>query len=251
MADLNEIVTFCDQVTRCSEIVDFPGALNGLQFANQGKVKKIGAAVDAGLHPFRQAAECGVDFLIVHHGLFWNEHEPITQNIYEKYLVLVESKCAVYSSHLPLDCHPELGNNAILAKKLGLSIDRWFLEHEGTPIAALTKSSDTREALREKLEMLFPHSFTPIEFGSDEPKRIAILTGSGRSALPELKQLDCDTLITGELRQQHFNYAQEHELNLYSCGHYATETFGVIALAQLTAEHFGLDWEFIGTGCPL
>ena len=251
MPKLNEVVTFCDQASRRAEITDFPGAWNGLQFANQGTVNKIGAAVDAGLHPFRQAAALAIDFLIVHHGLFWGDQQPITENTYEKFAVLYKCNCAVYSSHLPLDCHPELGNNAILARKLGLSADAWFLEHEGNPIAALAKSSYTRDELKGRLKALFPDTFTAIEFGSTQPDRVAILTGSGRSALTELKQQDCDTLITGELRQQHFNYAQEHKLNLYPCGHYATETFGVKALAQLTAEHFGLDWEFIDTGCPL
>ena len=251
MPELNKVVTFCDKMTRRAEIADFPESWNGLQFANKGNVNKIGAAVDAGLHPFKQAAKRGIDFLIVHHGLFWDKHEPITEVTYEKYRVLYESNCAVYSSHLPLDCHPELGNNAILAKKLGLTIAGWFLEHEGNPIAAFAETEQSRKTLRENLKALFPDTFSAIEFGSAQPNRVAILTGSGRSALPELKQQNCDTLITGELRQQHFNYAQEHQLNLYPCGHYATETFGVKALAQQTAEHFGLDWEFIDTECPL
>lgn len=248
---LNDIVNYCDTRVRRAEIRDFPGAENGLQFANQGKVSKVGAAVDAGTVPFRKAIEAGVDFLIVHHGLFWEKHIPVTESVYEKYRLLIENNLAVYGSHLPLDAHPEIGNNAILAQKLELTIEHFFLEHEGTPIAALARAPESRAILAERLKGLFPNSFTAIEYGSSTPQRVAILTGSGRSALPYLKAQGTDTLITGELRQQHFNLAQEHGFNLYACGHYATETFGVDALAREVAERFNLEYVFIPTECPL
>lgn len=251
MATLDTVVNFCDARTRHTEIEDFPGAENGLQFANNGTVTRIGAAVDAGLEPFRLAAEAGVDFLIVHHGLFWRSTQPVTGVLYDKYRLLFENNLAVYGSHLPLDAHPEIGNNALLAKALGLRVERFFLEHAGTPIAALAKAPESRAALTERLSALFPQSFQAIEYGSEQPKCIAILTGSGRSALDYLEEAGTDTLITGELRQEHFNLAQERRLNLYPCGHYATETFGVCALAQEVAEHFGLPWQFLPMPCPL
>lgn len=105
--------------------------------------------------------------------------------------------------------------------------------------------------LKKRLGHLFPNGFTAIEKGSNRPGKIAILTGSGASAISELKAEGVDTLITGELKQNHFNQAEESGLNLYLCGHYATETFGVGALAQEVAAEFGLEWEFIDTDCPL
>lgn len=249
---LSDIVAYCDERTRVREVKDFPGSRNGLQFANSGKVTKIGAAVDAGLVPFQMAAERGIDFLVVHHGLFWKPQEPVTGAVYEKYATLVKNDIAVYGSHLPLDAHPEIGNNAVLARKLGLPVLKWFLPYEGTPIAALCDGGKMhRTELAARLRTFFPKAFRQMEFGSEKPGKIAILTGSGRSALAHLKDEGCDTLITGELRQEHFNEAQEAGFNLYVCGHYATEVFGVHTLAKELGDKFGLPVEFVATGCPL
>lgn len=248
---LMDLVEFCDQRSRIREVRDFPGAHNGLQLANNGKVTRIGAAVDAGLVPFEKCRELGIDFLIVHHGMFWSPPVPLTGASYDKVKVAIESNLAVYGSHLPLDAHPEIGNNRLLADALGLKVAEWFLPYEGIPIALKAQAGFDRTTLRQRLENMFPAGIHAIEFGSDHLNAVAILTGSGRSALSELKSAGVDTLITGELRQEHFNYAQEHRLNLYLCGHYATEVFGVKALARECAEKFGLEWTFVATDCPL
>lgn len=251
MAKLSEIGSFCDALTNRPNVADFPGANNGLQLENAGAVTHVGAAVDAGLIPFRKAVETGIDFLIVHHGLFWNPPRRYGGVLYEKLKLAFDNNLAVYSSHLPLDAHPEIGNNRLLADALGLAPEDWFLEHEGTPIALLATAPDNREELRDRLRGEFGDRFTAIEYGSQTPERLAILTGSGRSALPHLKAAGTDTLITGELRQEHFNLAQEEGFNLYLCGHYATERYGVRALARKVAARFGLPVSFISTECPL
>ena len=251
VASLSDITKYCDDRIRIDSIADFKGAENGLQFQNNGQVNKIGAAVDAGIVPFQKAVDAGINFLIVHHGLFWEPAYPITESRYEKYKLCLESNLAVYGAHLPLDCHPEIGNNAIFAQKLKLRPERWFLEFEGTPVGVIAGSSSTREALKMQLKSLFPAGVTAIEKGSENPEKIAIVTGSGVSAISELKAEGVDTLITGELKQHTFNQAEEQGLNLYLCGHYATETFGVKALAAEVSSNFGLDWEFIETDCPL
>lgn len=252
MPPLQEIVTFCDQRTHRTEIKDFDGAYNGLQIENDGTVRKIGAAVDAGQYPFEAAIAKGVDFLICHHGLFWDPPIPIIENRYRKLRTAFEGNLAVYSSHLPLDCHPEIGNNVRLADALGLNPIGTFLEYEGRDMAIITQGlPEGRKLLAEKLKNHFPDTFQAIEYGSECPGRIGILTGSGQSALPHLLPNAMDTLITGELRQHHFNMAQELGLNLYPCGHYATEVFGVQVLAQEVARAFQLDWTFIEQPCPL
>ncbi len=252
MAKLAEVVAFCDQRARIREVRDFEGARNGLQVENGGAVTKIGAAVDAGLGPFRRAVEAGVDFLICHHGLFWTPPVPLTGVNREKVKVALDGNLAVYGAHLPLDCHPGIGNNVLLARALGLEPCGTFLEYEGTDIGLLAKGpAGGRAALAEALQKLFPGTYAAIEYGSESPPRVAVLTGSGQSAVPRLRAEGVDTLVTGELRQHHFNMAQELELNLYPCGHYATEVFGVKALAAEAAEHFGLDWIFIEEPCPL
>ena len=251
MTSTKDLVEFCDTRTRQLEIPDFAGAFNGLQIENNGSVTKVGAAVDAGLVPFQKADEADVDFLIVHHGLFWTPPIPIVGNAYEKTKLCIESNLAVYGSHLPLDCHPEIGNNRLLADKLGLSPEATFLPYEGIDIGLIATCSYNLGELRDRLSDLFPKGFHSMEFGSENPKNIAILTGSGQSAVDQLLSAGTDTLVTGELKQHHFNLAQELGLNLYTCGHYATETFGVDALAQEAAKAFDLPYEFIDMDCPL
>ncbi len=249
MTKLTDLVTYCDRRTDRAGFRDFPGSFNGLQLANNGRITKIGAAVDAGLIPFQQAVAAGVDFLIVHHGMYWDQPRPLAAPVHRRITTLTRGNCAVYSSHLPLDAHPELGNNALLARQLGLTPRRRFLRLEGRDIGCVAPSQFTRAALRRKLESLYPRMIA-IECGSTAPRAIAFCSGSGRSALPELRPAGVDTLVTGELREEHFNFAQEEKLNLYVCGHYATEVHGVKALAAELAKKFRLPWEFIATENP-
>ncbi len=251
MIRTEDIVNYCDQRTKISEIKDFPGSYNGLQLENSGEVLKIGAAVDAGLVPFQKAISTGIDFIITHHGLFWTPPIPLINSAYQKVKLCIDHNLAVYGSHLPLDCHPEIGNNAILAQKLQLEPIASFLPYEGVDIGLITKNTQSRKDLSNRLKSLFPKGINSMEFGTDTPSKIAILTGSGQSAVDKILDAGADTLITGELKQHHFNLAQELKLNLYACGHYATETFGVDALAQEVSAKFDLPYEFIETECPL
>lgn len=252
MPQLKDIVAYCDQRVRNSEIKDFDGAFNGLQVENRGEVTKIGAAVDAGLRPFEAAIAQKVDFLICHHGLFWSPPLPLTGINYRKVKAAIDGNLAVFGAHLPLDAHPEIGNNALLARALGLEQIGTFLPYEGNDIATIASApAGGRTELSSNLKKLFPASYRSIEYGSKQPEKICILTGSGQSALPKLRAQGIDTLVTGELRQHHFNMAQELELNLYPCGHYATEVFGVKALAAEVAETFGIEWTFIEQPCLL
>jgi len=250
MASLDALVSYCDKRTRRTAFKDAPGAFNGLQVANNGKVTKIGAAVDAGVAPFRQAVAAGVDFLIVHHGMYWDMPRPLTGPAYQRVATLVSGNCALYSNHLPLDGHPEIGNNAILAAELGLSATKPFLVRDGEPIGWIAPSKLSRAQLRAKLAQRYPRVIA-IEYGSAAPRGVAFCSGAGNSAVPELAAAGVDTLVTGELREEWFNRAQEEKLNLYLCGHYATEVHAVKALAAELAKKFKLPWEFIATDNPL
>ncbi len=250
MAKLPDLVDYCNRRTRLDAFKDAPGAFNGLQVANDGRVTRIGAAVDSGLVPFRNAVAAGVDFLIVHHGLYWDMPRPLTGPAYERIATLVRGNCALYSNHLPLDAHRELGNNALLARQLGLRPTRPFLVRDGEPVGWAARSTLKRDALRRRLEGLYPR-VVAVECGSAAPRTIAFCSGSGNSAIPELVRSGIDTLVTGELREEWFNTAQEHGLNLYLCGHYATEVHGVKALAAELAAKFRLPWVFLPTENPL
>ncbi|MSU46910.1 MAG: Nif3-like dinuclear metal center hexameric protein [Lacunisphaera sp.] len=250
MPTLNEVTTYCDKRTRRTAFKDYPGAVNGLQVANDGRVTRIGAAVDAGLLPFEKAVERGIDFLIVHHGLFWGGVQPLTGPVYSRFATLLRGNCAVYSSHLPLDAHEEIGNNVLLARQLGLKPRRPFLFHEGEFVSWIAPNKLKRSQLCARLEELYPR-VVAIDCGSVSPRQVAFCSGGGNSAVLQLLAAGVDTLVTGELREEWFNYAQEHSLNLICCGHYATELHGVKALAAELAKKFRLPWEFIETENPL
>ncbi|MDA0848787.1 MAG: Nif3-like dinuclear metal center hexameric protein [Verrucomicrobia bacterium] len=250
MVELDSVVSYCHKRLNLDSIIDFDNAENGLQLENNGRVTKIAASVDAGLIPLQQASQAKADLLLCHHGLFWSPITPIKDHNYKKIKTAMDNNIAVLSAHLPLDCHPEIGNNALLAKALNLEVIDTFLEYKGTHYSFICQSSGcTRMMLTERLKTLFPKTFSSILYGSETPEKIAILTGSGQSAVPYLKAHNIDTLITGELKQHHFNMAQEMELNLYPCGHYATETFGVKALAEELANHFKIEWTFLDQDC--
>jgi putative NIF3 family GTP cyclohydrolase 1 type 2 len=155
VASISDILKYCENRIHNSTIADFPGAANGLQLENNGQAFKIGASVDAGLIPFQKAVEAGIDFLIVHHGLFWEPAYPITSTRFRKYKICIENNLAIYSSHLPLDCHPEIGNNALLAKSLKLEPVDQFHEYQGQKIGLIAQGSITTSEIRKRLGDLF------------------------------------------------------------------------------------------------
>jgi dinuclear metal center YbgI/SA1388 family protein len=244
------VAHFCDLLTNRKHIKDFEGSRNGLQHKGTRPIRKVGAAVDAGAKVFTEAARRGIDLLIVHHGMHWRPVSPVREVRALRQATLKKTGLSLYSSHLPLDAHPAIGNNALIAQDLGLKVVDWFVDYEGLPIACICQGIPLT-TLRKRLMASYPRTYKGIEFGATRPKKIAILSGSGRSALAHLKAEGCDTLITGELREEHFNEAQEQGWNLYPCGHYATETWGVKALAAAVAVEFGVKWEFIPTDNPL
>lgn len=249
---LSEIVDYCETRLEMRGFTDFPGANNGLQFENNGTVSKIAFAVDATNTVFRSAAEQGADLLIVHHGMFWTPQIPVTGTIYKKFKTLTDANLALFSCHLPLDCHRELGHNAVLAEKLHLKILDWGLPYEGRTFAAICDAGGmTRAELAARLQKLFPKTFKAVECGPERLSKIAILCGSGNTAVPAMDALGCDTLITGEVKHAAFAAADEHNFNIFPCGHYATETLGVRALAADIARKFDLPQIFIEENCVL
>ncbi|MFZ9344515.1 MAG: Nif3-like dinuclear metal center hexameric protein, partial [Opitutales bacterium] len=197
-ADLRHVTRFCDALTNRREVPDFSDARNGLQHRGRPRVRKVGAAVDAGTEVFKAAAKRGVDFLIVHHGMHWKPVSPARTVASARKAALRRSGLSLYSSHLPLDAHPVIGNNALIAADLGLRVIDWFVDYEGLPIACVCRGIP-RATLRRRLKASYPGTFKAIEFGSARPSRIAILSGSGRSALPCLRDAGCAprVVVTG------------------------------------------------------
>ncbi len=245
MPALAEIVRFTDGYLRLTEIEDYENALNGLQIENSGEVTKIGAAVDASTYTIQMASESGVDFLIVHHGLFWPGLRPVTGSLYRGLKHAFNHNLALYSAHLPLDLHPKVGNNALLAAAIGLGEPTPFLELKGAPAGLLAESALRRDELRSRLEESLGGPVRCIGTGPMEIKRIGICTGGAGGEIYAAAKEGIDTYITGEAPHWAAVAAEELGINLFLGGHYATETFGVKALAAELAEKFSLPWEFL------
>jgi dinuclear metal center YbgI/SA1388 family protein len=244
-ASLAAIVGHCDRTLRIAEIGDYDGAVNGLQVANSGRVTRIAATVDATLATVKLAVAAGADLLIVHHGLFWSKTQPWTGRRYELIRLLVEHDLAVYSAHLPLDAHPRLGNNAQLAAALGLKGLKPFFPSHGQPIGLRAAAKLSRAELVRKFGKVIGGRVTLLPGGPETCRRIGVVTGGAGGDLKIAADAGVDTFITGEGPHWTFALAEELGLNVLYGGHYATETFGVKALAAELARKFRVPWRFL------
>ena len=244
-ASLAALVKYCDQTLRTSEVGDYDGAVNGLQVENSGSVTRIAAAVDASLATVKMAIAAKADLLIVHHGLFWSKTHPWTGKRYQLLRLLLENNLAVYSSHLPLDAHPKLGNNARLAAALGLKNLKPFFFSHGQNIGLKTTAKISRTELAKRLERVTGEKPKLIPGGNENCGCIGIVTGGAGGELMQAAAEGVDTFITGE--GPHWTFAQGEELglNVFYGGHYATEIFGVKALALELAKRFKVPWVFL------
>ncbi len=243
---LSKIVAYCDTTLRTSGFQDYDGAVNGLQMENSGSVTRIAATVDASLATVRLAIAAGADLLVVHHGLFWSPTHPWTGKRRELLELLVRHNLAVYSSHLPLDAHPRLGNNILLAEALGLRGRRPFFLAKGQMVGWQFRARVTRTDLAGRLQAaLGGKAPTVLPGGPEKCQRIGVVTGGAGAEVRQAAAEGVDTFITGE--GPHWTYALAEELgvNVFYGGHYATETFGVQALAAELAAKFHLPWSFL------
>ena len=242
---LTAIVAHCDQILRTAEIGDYDGAVNGLQVENSGSVTRIAATVDASLATVKMAVAAKADLLIVHHGLFWSPSHPWTGKKHELLKLLVENNLAVYSSHLPLDLHPQLGNNAQLAAALGFKKMKPFFASHGQEVGLKTSAKISRVELAKRIERATGVKPKVIPGGKEICERIGIVTGGAGGDLAKAVAGGVDAFITGEGPHWTFALAEELGVNVFYGGHYATETFGVKALAAVLAKKFKLPGDFL------
>ncbi len=244
-ASLSAIIKHCDTLLATAEITDYDGAVNGLQVENRGRVRRIAATVDASLATVKLAAKAKADLLIVHHGLFWSPSHPWTGRRYELLRALLENDIAVYSSHLPLDLHPKLGNNVQLCAALGLKKLQPFFESHGQPIGFKAEAKLPLAQLARRLQVATGAEPRVIPGGPALCRRIGVVTGGAGGDLKDAAAEGVDTFITGEGPHWTYALAEELGLNVLYGGHYATETFGVKALAAHLAKKFRVPWVFL------
>jgi dinuclear metal center YbgI/SA1388 family protein len=245
VATLSQIVSYTDEHLRIGAIDDWPNALNGLQVENSGAVTKIGAAVDASTRTIDLAVERGVNLLLVHHGLFWPGLQPIAGGRRRMLQQILQHDLALYSAHLPLDVHSVLGNNAQLAGALGLEDNVPFFEAKGQCIGLRSQTPVSRDELAGRLEKSLGGPVKMFAAGPVQTKSIGIITGGAGSEIYAAAREGIDTFITGEAPHWAAIAAEELGINLLLGGHYATETFGVKALAAHLSDRFNLPWEFL------
>jgi dinuclear metal center YbgI/SA1388 family protein len=244
-ASLSEVSGFIDALLDIQNVPDWPHALNGLQLANRGEVTKIGAAVDAGGPTVKKAIAEGVDLLLVHNGLISQGLQPLTGAHFRKVSLAIGADLAIYSAHLPLDVHPALGNNALLCQALGLAPTEPFFFDKGRRLGLRAATSMPLDDLVSLVEKAVAGPVKVVRGGPKTAACVGVVTGGAGAEIARAAGEGVDTFITGEGPHWAAIAAEELEVNLILAGHYATETFGVKALAAHVAERFGMPWVFI------
>ena len=246
--NLFDLVAHLDTLLKTLEVPDYAAAHNGLQVENSGAVDRVAVAVDASEETIRKAVDADCNLLIVHHGLFWDGVPAATGRRYRRLRLLLENDMAVYASHLPLDVHPELGNNVLLAQALGIEPVGHFGIYSGMPLGVWGNLLIRREALAARLDDLLGVRVKLIAGGPEMISRVGVMTGGAGSRIDDAVAGRLDAFVTGEGAHHTYFDAMENGINVYYAGHYATETFGVKALGQHLEDKYGLPFEFID--CP-
>ena len=247
MADRDEVLAYAHELLDLDAFPDY-GPM-GLQVAGRREVERIACAVSASLELFERAAEGRADLLIVHHGLFWNNDPRIVDDRMRRRLqALFAGEITLAAYHLALDAHPEIGNNALLARALGVDVD--------SPFAGIGVGGQLPEALPvdqvvERLRAEVGRDPLVFREGPDAVERIAVIAGGGARYLPDAAAEGYDLFVAGEPAEPSLHAARELGINFVAAGHYATERLGVQALAERLADRFGLEWQFIELPNPV
>ena len=251
MAELNAIVAHLDGLLRTAAVPDYAGAMNGLQLAGAREVRRVAAAVDFSTAIAREAVRAEAQLLLVHHGMFWGAPQPIVGSRYDALSSLIAHGVGVYSSHLPLDAHPQLGNNVLLAQALGLEPSAGFATFKTIEVGVSGESDIPTSTLLERVTA-FARQWggsvvAPVLAPGRITRRWAICTGAGADSdtIREAQVRAIDTMIVGEGPHHTAVQARDLDIVIMYAGHYATETIGIRALAEHLARQFRLDWVFL------
>jgi dinuclear metal center YbgI/SA1388 family protein len=249
MVDTHKIAAFLDKELRVSEFSD--SSNNGLQVENSGCVTKICCGVDASMEFFVEANRRNADFVVCHHGLSWGDSlKRITDLNYKRLSFLIKHDMALYASHLPLDAHPQYGNNALICKALGLRHLRKFGKYHGVEIGYQGELPRPmkREDFKKLVSKAMGRELQTMDFGKTTVKSVAVVSGGAADQLMEAGQKGVDMYLSGETALHVYSCAQEYGINAIFAGHYATEVFGVRALAELLGRRFNVAAEFVDLG---
>jgi len=251
MTLLKTIVTFLDRELKITDFKD--SSHNGLQVENSGKIRRICCGVDASMSFFKAAQAKGADLVICHHGLSWGESMArITDLNYSRLKFLIDNDMGLYASHLPLDAHPRHGNNAGIARALGLRNLKPFGMYNGSEIgfAGRLAKPMTYTAFKKKVGKVMGSELQTMDFGKSRIQTVAVVSGGAAAEITEAGQKGIDVYLSGEPALLAYSLAEEYKINAVFAGHYATEVFGVRALADLLQKRFSVKAEFIEMNVP-
>lgn len=241
MTPLNDLISFLDELLDAPAFADY--GPNGLQVPGRAAVGHVVTGVSASVALFERAAALEADLVLVHHGLFWGEPAgPITPALKARLKLLFDNDLALAAYHLPLDAHPAIGNNALIAQRLGAAHTEPFAEHRGRKIGAIAHFDPplARDELIAKVGQLTAREPLVFPAGPEHVRRLGIVSGAAADDLAEAIDLGLDAFMTGEPAERIMSVAQEGGVTFLAAGHYATETFGITALGDLLAERFGV-----------
>jgi dinuclear metal center YbgI/SA1388 family protein len=252
MAQRDEIISHLDQLLDIGSFQDY--GPNGLQVPGAEQVSLVATGVSAQRELFERAAEAGAQLVLCHHGLFWEFHSrALGPAMKERLRIAFDADISVAAYHLPLDAHPEVGNNALICTGLGLERGEPFGEHRGRPIGFVGRSSEGIQLaeLRERCATLFGQEPFVWDSGPELVRSVAIVSGGAPNHFSEAIAHGVDAFITGETAEHVMAEARENRVHFISGGHYATETFGVRRLGELVAERFGVEHRFVDIPNPI
>lgn len=243
---LATVTRFLDETLQIASF-DSDAALNGLQVEGSKTVTSICLAVDACEESIRKTFKAGADLLITHHGLFWGTSQTITGPLATRLRLLLTHGISLYAAHLPLDCHPELGNNIQLAQVFGLREIDTFGEYRGVEIGICGTLPRTMTPLgiAAKLRRNLGSTVKTFPFGKQKIRKLGIVSGRGAALARAASEACCDALLTGETAHEAYHAARESRINLICAGHYATETIGIRALGEHLHRELGMPVRFI------
>jgi dinuclear metal center YbgI/SA1388 family protein len=253
VAARDEIIAFCDQLLDAQAFADY--CPNGLQVPGGTDVEKVVTGVSAHLELLERARDAGAQMVLAHHGLFWDSHpRALSEPMAARLRVALEAELSIAGYHLPLDAHPEIGNNALLCAGLGFeAAGEPFAETRGRAIGVIGRRAKPLAAAELFAAVADLVGREPLVFdaGPELVRSLGVVSGGGAGYVHEAIARDLDALLTGEPAEYAMADAREGGLHFIAAGHYATETLGIRRLGDLIAERFGVAHEFIEIPNPV
>lgn len=251
MVDLESIINYINDYLQVEDVADY--CPNGMQVEGNRNVCKIATSVSANLEFFEKAKECGANLLLVHHGIVWDSHKGLIKGSFRKRIkYLLDNNLTLLAYHLPLDMHPQIGNNVLSCLGLNIVDLKPFGKLKNSTIGFWGKcDSITPDALKKKVDKYFAHTSLMFSFGKDTIQSVGVISGGAQGEFQQAIDLNLDCYITGEVSENVMHLAKEEGMHFIAAGHYATERAGIKALGELVGKNFKVEVEFIDVPVPV